>query len=168
MILSVEKSARGRNVFYLATLYPWLLQVMDPLSKDWLSLAPHCSSVATDGVSFTSHDSFSEYNMGELSGLDSRGRPSGTNSYNKRSSVVVNMNLSPWSYPKGSTDAVERPHACAFCSRTFILKHHLKQHVRLHTGERPYVCDICGNKFVQQASLMNHKKYHALPKSDQT
>lgn len=53
---------------------------------------------------------------------------------------------------------VERPYNCTYCPRSFILKHHLKQHLRLHTGERPFVCTSCGKSFVQQTSLHNHTR----------
>ena len=52
------------------------------------------------------------------------------------------------------------PFECKFCQKRFRRSHHLKTHVRLHTGERPYSCTHCDRKFVQVANLRRHILYH--------
>ncbi|XP_034939321.1 zinc finger protein 154-like [Chelonus insularis] len=50
----------------------------------------------------------------------------------------------------------ERPHTCAFCSKSFYSLYSLKQHVMIHTGQKPFVCDRCGSKFTQKGNLARH------------
>ncbi|XP_047736861.1 broad-complex core protein isoforms 1/2/3/4/5 isoform X5 [Hyalella azteca] len=59
-----------------------------------------------------------------------------------------------------SQDADARPHECSYCSRRFKEKHHLRQHVLLHTGEKPFVCSVCDARFVQVGHLKRHQFRH--------
>ncbi|KAF2362777.1 Zinc finger C2H2-type, partial [Trinorchestia longiramus] len=54
----------------------------------------------------------------------------------------------------------ERPHACSYCCKRFKEKHHLRQHVLLHTGEKPFVCTMCEARFVQVGHLKRHQFRH--------
>ena len=43
-------------------------------------------------------------------------------------------------------DGKERSFVCVYCRKAFSQKHHLDQHMTLHTGRRLYACPTCGRK----------------------
>ena len=49
---------------------------------------------------------------------------------------------------------------CHICERAFHSPAHLKQHIRIHTGEKPYLCQICYKQFSQSSSLTVHMRLH--------
>ncbi|XP_055314645.1 zinc finger protein 135 isoform X29 [Sitodiplosis mosellana] len=55
----------------------------------------------------------------------------------------------------------ERPYACEECGKSFLLKHHLTTHARVHTGERPHVCVHCGKSFAHKHCLNTHLLLHS-------
>ncbi|XP_069075784.1 zinc finger protein 12-like isoform X2 [Pleurodeles waltl] len=59
----------------------------------------------------------------------------------------------------------EREYQCADCDKSFMRKHHLKEHQRIHSGEKPYVCTICGKDFCRSGALNRHVKTHNFPDS---
>lgn len=49
---------------------------------------------------------------------------------------------------------------CSFCNKCFWQLSHIRQHVRIHTGERPYVCLVCNKGFTQKGRLTIHCRTH--------
>ncbi|XP_014231739.2 gastrula zinc finger protein XlCGF26.1-like isoform X3 [Trichogramma pretiosum] len=55
----------------------------------------------------------------------------------------------------------ERPYTCPECGKSFLLKHHLTTHARVHTGERPHICVHCGKSFAHKHCLHTHLLLHS-------
>ncbi|XP_078393876.1 zinc finger protein 438 isoform X3 [Cetorhinus maximus] len=52
----------------------------------------------------------------------------------------------------------EQAYKCNVCSRGFQLKHHLQDHLNIHTQSRPYCCRICHKAYSHSGSLSTHMK----------
>ncbi|XP_067870562.1 zinc finger protein 438 isoform X2 [Heterodontus francisci] len=52
----------------------------------------------------------------------------------------------------------EQAHKCNVCSRGFQFKHHLQDHLNIHSKSRPYCCRICHKAYSHSGSLNTHIK----------
>ncbi|XP_041438468.1 zinc finger E-box-binding homeobox 1-like [Xenopus laevis] len=61
-----------------------------------------------------------------------------------------------------------RKFKCVECGKAFKFKHHLKEHVRIHSGEKPYQCSRCKRRFSHSGSYSSHLNNRKCFSSDQT
>jgi len=60
-----------------------------------------------------------------------------------------------------STEDPTRLFVCTQCPKRFRMKHHLKTHTLIHSGEMPFSCHHCSKKFNRSYTLKKHMKIHS-------
>ena len=80
------------------------------------------------------------------------------------SSNMVNSssgNMTPPAPHYPPTEDPTRPFGCTQCPKRFRMKHHLKEHMLIHSGEMPFSCHLCPKRFNRSYTLKNHMKLHS-------
>ena len=81
--------------------------------------------------------------------------------------ICFNSSLSFWfldelglAQPQGlvqpEPEVKPRRHICPECNKAFKQKHHLREHMRIHSGEKPHQCFSCGKRFRHSGSYSQH------------
>ncbi|CAL4245862.1 unnamed protein product [Meganyctiphanes norvegica] len=50
---------------------------------------------------------------------------------------------------------------CNLCDKTFLNRHHLVKHLRMHTEDKPFQCSQCDKAFSYNSKLIEHQRIHS-------
>ncbi|KAK3919206.1 Zinc finger protein 236 [Frankliniella fusca] len=74
--------------------------------------------------------------------------------------VITESGLVQTDTVKPEKESGPRLHNCDQCTASFRKKNHLRNHLRIHSGERPFQCNICSRSFVSNGVLKTHILTH--------
>lgn len=57
------------------------------------------------------------------------------------------------------TETIKK-HKCSVCTKSFLRKSNLVDHLRLHADVRQFECNLCHKKFVQKGNMLSHMRTH--------
>ncbi|KAL6100320.1 zeb2 [Pungitius sinensis] len=77
-------------------------------------------------------------------------------SFSLRSQLERHMTTHRPTRDQVSDSAGNRKFKCNECGKAFKYKHHLKEHLRIHSGEKPYECSNCKKRFSHSGSYSSH------------
>ncbi|XP_054481126.1 zinc finger protein 345 [Anoplopoma fimbria] len=98
--------------------------------------------------------------QGGLDGQKQLARTAGAGRVDSVSPGRAEDSAGPSASDTAAEPALDRPHHCLECGKTFRLISSLKKHIRIHTGEKPYPCAVCGRRFRESGALKTHLRIH--------
>jgi len=140
-------------------VFPTLTPLHNPLA---LSLA---TSQLALGLDLTQHLGFSQGRRRKSSPTRNNSKSPRLTSPNTSGASSTQINSSSGNgnvyahYPP--TEDPSRPFGCSQCPKRFRMKHHLKEHTLIHSGEMPFSCHLCPKRFNRSYTLKNHMKLHS-------
>ncbi|XP_018024873.1 broad-complex core protein isoforms 1/2/3/4/5 isoform X11 [Hyalella azteca] len=60
----------------------------------------------------------------------------------------------------GAAIPLERRFGCPVCGKAFKLRHHLTEHIVVHSDEKPFQCPVCSYAFKRNKQVKNHMRTH--------
>jgi len=142
-----------------APVFPSLAPLHNPLA---LTLA---TSQLALGLDLTQHLGFSQGRRRKSSPTRNNSKSPRLTSPNTSGASSTQIHSSSGNgnvyahYPP--TEDPSRPFGCSQCPKRFRMKHHLKEHTLIHSGEMPFSCHLCPKRFNRSYTLKNHMKLHS-------